>query len=138
MEETHMTHDPSLSATQGHELAQGNAAPQGHSAAAVQSAAPGQSPTPLPLAGPLLKLKPMPPTRPWWRYGFVWLVISGPAVVVVAALATAWIAVTHPDPVTDEDYYRHGLEINKTLGEDGKAMMPALQGRNHAATPPGP
>ncbi len=88
------------------------------------------------------------PAKAWWRYGYVWLVIAGPAVVVVAAIATAWIAVTHPDPVLAEDYYRQGIEINKTLaagkqgalaagghGASGKAMMPALQGRNHAATP---
>jgi uncharacterized protein len=72
---------------------------------------------------------------PWYRYGHVWLVIAGPAVVVVAALATAWIAVRSPDPVLEEDYYRRGIEINKQLAAD-KASMPALQGRNHAATPP--
>jgi hypothetical protein len=72
---------------------------------------------------------------PWWTYGHVWLVISGPAVVVVAALVTAWIAVHYADPVLSEDYYRQGIEINKTLA-DGKSLLPALQGRNHAATPP--
>ena len=76
------------------------------------------------------------PSLPWWKYGHVWLVISGPAVVVVAALATAWIAVRSPDPLIAEDYYRKGVEINKTLATGDKAMMPALQGRNHAATPP--
>jgi len=75
-----------------------------------------------------------PPSRPWWRYGFVWLVISGPAVVVVAALVTAWIAISHPDPVLAEDYYQRGVEINQTLAKN-KAQVPALQGRNHAATP---
>ena len=38
-------------------------------------------------------------SSPWWRYGMVWLVIGGPAVVVVACIATLVIAVTHPDPV---------------------------------------
>ncbi|MGE3346753.1 MAG: FixH family protein [Ramlibacter sp.] len=80
------------------------------------------------------------PEAPWWRHGYVWLVISGPALVVVAALATAFIAVTHPDALVAEDYYRQGIEINKTLAEqrrlaDGRAMLPALQGRNHAVTP---
>jgi hypothetical protein len=28
------------------------------------------------------------------------------------------------------------MEINKTLAAQDKARMPALQGRNHAATPP--
>jgi uncharacterized protein len=73
---------------------------------------------------------------PWWKYGHVWLVISGPALVVIAALATAWIAMRNPDPVLSEDYYRRGIEINKTLRQE-KAMLPAVQGRNHAATPAG-
>ena len=72
---------------------------------------------------------------PWWKYGYVWLVISGPAIVVVAALATAWIAVTHPDALVAEDYYRRGVEINKSLAAQDKALLPALQGRNHAASP---
>lgn len=71
---------------------------------------------------------------PWWRHGHVWLLIAGPAVVVVAGLVTAWIAASSPDPVVAADYYRRGMEINKTLA-DRKALMPALQGRNHAATP---
>jgi hypothetical protein len=29
----------------------------------------------------------------------VWLVISGPAAVVVASIATLVLAITHPDPV---------------------------------------
>lgn len=71
---------------------------------------------------------------PWWKHGYVWLLISGPALVVVAGFATLWLAVAHPDPVLADDYYRRGVEINKTLGQD-KALMPAVQGRNHAATP---
>ncbi len=75
-----------------------------------------------------------PPSQPWWKYGHVWLVIAGPAIVVVAALVTAWIAISHPDPVLAEDYYQRGVEINQTLAKN-KALVPALQGRNHAATP---
>ncbi|MEO7393193.1 MAG: FixH family protein [Ramlibacter sp.] len=71
---------------------------------------------------------------PWWKFGYVWLVMAGPAAVVVAGFATLWIAVRMPDPVLSEDYYRRGLEINKTLAKE-RALAPALQGRNHAATP---
>lgn len=74
------------------------------------------------------------PSAPWWTYGHVWLIIAGPALVVVAALFTAWLAIRTPDPVVEEDYYRRGLEINRMLAKD-KALLPALQGRNHAATP---
>ena len=78
-----------------------------------------------------------PPALPWWRYPLVWLVISGPAVVVVAGIITAWIAVRSQDPVVDENYYQKGLNINKTLAEQERlrALSPALKGRNNAATP---
>ena len=33
---------------------------------------------------------------PWWKYGHVWLVIAGPAAVVVAGIVTAVIAVARP------------------------------------------
>ena len=73
-------------------------------------------------------------TAPWWRHGHVWLVISGPAAVVVAGVVTAWIALRGADPLVAEDYYRRGVEINKQLAAE-RALLPALQGRNHAATP---
>lgn len=66
--------------------------------------------------------------QPWWRFGMVWLVLAGPAVVVVAGVVTAWIAMNGADTLVSTDYYRRGIEINKTL-------LPAVQGRNHAATP---
>jgi hypothetical protein len=75
------------------------------------------------------------PGAPWWKYGHVWLVIAGPAIVVVAALFTAWIAVRNQDPVLAEDHYTRPVAVNKGAAND-KAFVPALQGRNHAATPP--
>jgi len=75
---------------------------------------------------------------PWWKHGLVWLVIAGPASVVLAGVATIVIAVQEPDPVVDADYYRRGIEINRTLAARDKAHLPALQGRNHAATPTKP
>lgn len=77
-------------------------------------------------------------SAPWWKHGFVWLLISGPAVVVVAGFFTFWLAARTADPVVDADYYRRGIEINKTLAAHDKARAPALQGRNHAATPASP
>ncbi len=75
-----------------------------------------------------------PNAQPWWRYGHVWLLISGPAAVVVAGLVTFWIAASTPDPLVAQDYYRRGMEISKALAHR-KSLAPALQGRNHAATP---
>ena len=71
---------------------------------------------------------------PWWKYPLVWMVIAGPAVVVVAGFTTLWLAIRTPDPVVAGDYYRRGIEINEALARD-KSLAPAQQGRNHAATP---
>ncbi len=37
-------------------------------------------------------MQPVVSGAPWWRHGMVWLVVAGPAVVVVAAVATAVLA----------------------------------------------
>lgn len=73
---------------------------------------------------------------PWWRYGHVWLVIAGPAVVIVAGFVTLWLALTRPDPVVAEDYYQQGMDINRTLAASPDSLAPAVKARNHAATPP--
>jgi hypothetical protein len=70
---------------------------------------------------------------PWWKFGHVWLVLAGPAIVVIASFVTFYIAVSRPDPVLSEDYYQKGIQINKTLDE-AASQAPALQARNHAAT----
>lgn len=79
--------------------------------------------------------KTMPPASPpWWKFGHVWMVISGPAVVVVAGFVTLYLAIRIPDPVVAEDYYRQGIAINQTLENNPSSLAPALQARNHAAT----
>ena len=72
--------------------------------------------------------------EPWWKFGHVWLVISGPVIVIVAGFATLYIAVRIPDPEVSDDYYRQGLEINKTLQAAPASLVPAVTARNHAAT----
>jgi hypothetical protein len=75
-------------------------------------------------------------TQPWWQYGHVWLIIAGPAAVIVAGFITLAIAIRMPDPVVAEDYYRRGLNINKTLAaEKDIQLAPAMQSRNHVVTP---
>lgn len=74
-----------------------------------------------------------PKSEPWWRFPLLWMVVALPAAVVLASFVTLWLALRTPDPVVSPDYYRQGIEINKTPG--GKKLMPALAGRNHAATP---
>lgn len=72
---------------------------------------------------------------PWWKYGHVWLVLAGPAVVVVAGIATAVIAIDGADPVVDKDYYQNGININQELRKVEKSYAPANAARNHVTTP---
>ena len=76
----------------------------------------------------------VPVAQPWWQFGHVWLVLAGPAVVVVAGFVTLWLAIRTPDPVVTPDYYRKGIDINKTLQADPASLAPAVQARNHAQT----
>ena len=85
----------------------------------------------------MMKSSKRAPGAPWWRFGHVWLLVAGPATVVVAGVATMVIAMKVQDPVVAQDYYRRGIEINKQLARE-RALLPAVQGRNHAATPTKP
>ncbi len=73
-------------------------------------------------------------SQKWWKYGHVWMVVGGPAIVVLASFVTLYLAISRPDPVMDENYYQKGIEINKTLGGTPSSTAPAMQARNHAAT----
>jgi hypothetical protein len=66
------------------------------------------------------------PSVPWYRVGMVWLVLSGPAVVVVAGISTAVIAHKGADRV---------VRTPTVIEAAPSAELPAVQGRNHAATP---
>lgn len=70
---------------------------------------------------------------PWWKHGHVWLVISGPAVVVVAGIVTVFLAIKYPDAVIGG---QEPARASRTSAlQQPRALAPALEGRNHAATP---
>jgi len=71
--------------------------------------------------------------KPWWSFGMVWMIIAGPAVVVVAAFATLYLAITIPDPVLPTEALNPRNAIENQSKQDA-AMAPAMQARNHAAT----
>jgi hypothetical protein len=60
---------------------------------------------------------------PWYRERWPWLLMSGPAIVVVAALGTAWIAWSTDDGVVADDYYKRGLVINREIERAGRGEM---------------
>jgi hypothetical protein len=53
--------------------------------------------------------------------------MTGPAVVVVAGLVTAWIAFHGADGLVADDYYKQGLAINQTLGRSDAAVRLGVQ-----------
>jgi hypothetical protein len=53
--------------------------------------------------------------NPWYREPWPWLLMAGPATVVVAGLVTAGLAVTSFDGMVADDYYRQGLAVNRSL-----------------------
>ena len=60
-----------------------------------------------------------------WRVPALWLVIGGPAVVVVASFATLALAWHDADPPVRES----------ATAPSAETMTPATQARNHVATP---
>ncbi|EJN07956.1 FixH family protein [Herbaspirillum sp. YR522] len=61
------------------------------------------------------------PVAPWYRHRWPWLLMSGPAVVVVAGLLTVWLAVVRGDALVADDYYKQGKAINQDLRRDREA-----------------
>jgi hypothetical protein len=72
-----------------------------------------------------------PKAPAWWRVPMVWLIIGGPLTVVIASLTTAFIAARGADPVLTAEE-RGGVSERSSTPD---ALTPALQARNHAATP---
>lgn len=60
-------------------------------------------------------------SAPWYREPWPWLLMAGPAAVIVAGAATIWIAFASADGLVAEDYYRQGLAINKVLAREEAA-----------------
>jgi len=66
----------------------------------------------------------LPPLRtfvPWYKEPWPWLLMTGPALVVVAGITTAVVAFRGADPLVAEDYYKQGLAINRVLERDRRA-----------------
>jgi hypothetical protein len=60
-------------------------------------------------------------TVPWYRQRWPWILMSGPAIVLVAGVITTWIAFDSADGLVADDYYRKGLAINKVIAREEQA-----------------
>ncbi len=67
--------------------------------------------------------------RPWYREPWPWILMAGPAAVVVAGLVTVWLAVSSADGLVAEDYYTQGLAINRVIEREQAAQRLGLAAR---------
>ena len=63
------------------------------------------------------------PVTPWYREPWPWILMAGPAIVVVAGFATLFIAFRYADPLVVDQYYKEGLAINRVLERDRTALL---------------
>ena len=64
--------------------------------------------------------------NPWYREPWPWLLMSGPALVVVAGFITLYLAVSGQDGLVVDDYYKQGKAINQALHRDDIARQAGL------------
>lgn len=65
-------------------------------------------------------------TLPWHKQFWPWFIIFFPALAVVAGIATIIIAVKTDDGLVEENYYKAGLAINKTIEDEANAKAMGL------------
>lgn len=60
-------------------------------------------------------------SNPWYRERWPWLLMAGPAAVLVAGGFTSWIAFSSADGLVVDDYYKQGLAVNRVLAKEEEA-----------------
>lgn len=63
---------------------------------------------------------------PWYRHRWPWLLMAGPAAVVVAGVVTTCLAIRSNDGLVDDDYYKQGLAVNQIAARDQAAARMGL------------
>lgn len=63
----------------------------------------------------------------WHKEHYVWMIIFFPLLAVVGGIITTILAVQSDDGLVVDDYYKEGLEINRTLERDQSAVDYQLQ-----------
>jgi hypothetical protein len=66
------------------------------------------------------------PAMPWWRHRWPWLLMAGPALVLVAGSYTSYLAYSRQDALVVGDYYKQGKAINQDLRRDRAASALGL------------
>lgn len=65
--------------------------------------------------------------RKWYLEPYVWLLIALPLSAVIGGMITLRYAIVSNDGLVVDDYYKRGLEINRTLDRDHAAVKHGLK-----------
>jgi hypothetical protein len=66
---------------------------------------------------------------PWFKEPWPWILMSGPAIVIVAGVITTWIAFATSDGLVADDYYKRGLGVNAVLKREQAAAQRGIEAR---------
>ena len=67
------------------------------------------------------------PKQKWYQQRWLLFVISVPATSVVLSSIMIYHAVTGQDSLVNDNYYKYGMEINQTIGQDKLAQKLAVE-----------
>ena len=67
-------------------------------------------------------------TKRWYREPWPWLLMAGPAAVIVAGTLTTVYAFRSADGLVADDYYKQGLAINRTIARAEAARGLGIRG----------
>ena len=73
--------------------------------------------------------RPDDDTGPWYKEPWPWLLMMGPAIVVVAGFFTYYIAAHTDNSMVTDDYYKEGKNIIKQMNRDEEAEKRQLNAR---------
>ena len=68
-------------------------------------------------------------SKVWYKEPWPWFLMAGPAIVVVAAIATFMIAQKHNSDLVSDDYYKDGKHIDLDIQRDQAAATRDIHGQ---------
>jgi len=71
----------------------------------------------------------------WYRQVWPWVLISIPFSAVLFGIFMVAVALVYPDDLVDDNYYRDGMAINRTLDMDHNARRLGIAATLTALTP---
>lgn len=70
--------------------------------------------------------EPLQPAR-WYRDRWPWILMAGPAFVIVGGSYATWLAASTDDGLVADDYYKRGLAINQMLDREERGSALGLR-----------